>query len=177
MLPEIINTERLVLRPWSFEDVPDVMSYAPDEEWARYLPVPHPYSEADAHRFIASQMLLDREQHPTWAIRHDGRTVGGINIRFLLDFRVGEIGYSIARPLWGRGLATEASQAIVTAAFSAYPHLMRIRAMADARNARSHRVLEKLGMAREGLLGKNRFVRDEFVDEVWYGVLRSEWVR
>jgi [ribosomal protein S5]-alanine N-acetyltransferase len=65
----------------------------------------------------------------------------------------------------------------VTAAFSAYPHLMRIRAMADARNARSHRVLEKLGMAREGLLGKNRFVRDEFVDEVWYGVLRSEWVR
>jgi ribosomal-protein-alanine N-acetyltransferase len=48
--------------------------------------------------------------------------------------------------------------------------------MADARNERSHRVLEKLGMTREGLLRKNRLARDEFVDEVWYGVLRSEWV-
>lgn len=176
MLPEVINTERLVLRPWSFEDAPDVMSYAPDEELARYLPIPHPYSEADAHRFITSQILLDREQHPSWAIRSDGHSAGGINIRFFLDFRVGEIGYSIARSLWGRGLATEASRAIMAAAFSEYPQLMRIRAMADARNERSHRVLEKLGMTREGLLRKNRLARNEFVDEVWYGVLRSEWV-
>jgi RimJ/RimL family protein N-acetyltransferase len=92
MLPEVISTERLVLRPWSFEDVPDVMSYASDREWARYLPIPHPYSEANVHRFIASQILLDREQHPSWAIRYDGRSAGGINIRFFLDFRVGEIG-------------------------------------------------------------------------------------
>jgi len=176
MLPEVINTARLVLRPWSFEDVPDVMLYAQDGEWARYLAVPHPYSEADAHRFIASQILLDGEQHASWVIRYDDRSAGGINIRFFFDFRVGEIGYSIARPLWGRGLATEASRAIVTAAFSQYPQLMRIRAMADARNERSHRVLEKLGMTREGLLRKNRLARNEFVDEVWYGVLRSEWV-
>ena len=133
------------------------MSYAPDADWARYLPVPQPYGEADAHRFIASQILLDREQHPSWAIRCDGRTVGGINIRFFLDFCVGEIGYSIARSLWGRGFATEAARAILAAAFREYPQLMpNTRAMADARNAASHRVLEKLGMTREGLLRKNR---------------------
>src|SRR5438046_2475009 len=34
--PDVIKTERLVLQPWSFEDVPDVLSYAADEEWGRY---------------------------------------------------------------------------------------------------------------------------------------------
>jgi RimJ/RimL family protein N-acetyltransferase len=35
--------------------------------------------------------------------------------------------------------------------------------------------MKKLGMVREGVLRQNRVVRDEFIDEVWYGVLRSEW--
>jgi ribosomal-protein-alanine N-acetyltransferase len=176
MCPDVIKTERLVLQPWSFEDVPDVLSYAADEEWGRYLPVPRPYGDVDARRFVAAQVLLDREQHASWSMRHDGHGVGGINIRFSSEFRIGEIGYSVARALWGRGLATEAASAVITHAFEAYPQLLRARAMADSRNVRSHRVLEKIGMVREGLLRQNRLVRDELLDEVWYGVLRSEWV-
>ena len=176
MCPDVIKTERLVLQPWSFEDVPDVLSYAADEEWGRYLPVPRPYGEADARRFVAAQVLLDREQHASWSMRHDGRGVGGINIRFSSEFRIGEVGYSVARAFWGRGLATEAARAVITKAFEAYPQLMRVRAMADARNIRSHRVLEKIGMVREGLLRQNRLVRGSLLDEVWYGVLRPEWV-
>jgi RimJ/RimL family protein N-acetyltransferase len=45
MLPDIIKTERLRLRPFSLQDVDDVLSYASDPEWARYLPVPQPYRE------------------------------------------------------------------------------------------------------------------------------------
>jgi ribosomal-protein-alanine N-acetyltransferase len=75
-----------------------------------------------------------------------------------------------------RGLATEAARAVITEAFEAYPQLMRVRAMADARNIRSHRVLEKIGMVREGLLRQNRLVRGALLDEVWYGVLRPEWM-
>jgi RimJ/RimL family protein N-acetyltransferase len=47
--------------------------------------------------------------------------------------------------------------------------------MADARNLASLRVMEKLGMVREGVLRQNRLVRGEFIDEVWCGVLRTEW--
>jgi len=175
MCPEVIRTERLVLQPWSLDDVSDVLSYAPDEEWGRYLPVPRPYGETDAARFIATQVLLDRTQHASWCIRHDGHGIGGINIRFSSEFHIGEIGYSIARVSWGRGLATEAARAVITQAFEVYPQLSRVRAMADVRNVRSHRVLEKLGMVREGLLRQNRLVRGELLDEVWYGVLRAEW--
>ena len=177
MCPDFIKTKRLVLRPWLFDDVPDVLSYAVDEEWGRYLPVPRPYGETDARRFVATQVLLDRAQHASWSMRHDGHGVGGINIRFSGEFRIGEVGYSVARALWGRGLATEASEAVITHAFEAYPQLMRVRAMADARNVGSHRVLEKIGMLREGLLRQNRLVRGELLDEVWYGVLRSEWLK
>jgi ribosomal-protein-alanine N-acetyltransferase len=89
--------------------------------------------------------------------------------------RVGELGYSIARTYWGRGLATEAARAAVDAAFSGYVDLNRMRAMADARNVASLRVMEKLGMVREGVLRQNRLVRGEFINEVWCGVLRTEW--
>jgi ribosomal-protein-alanine N-acetyltransferase len=72
-------------------------------------------------------------------------------------------------------LATEAARAAVDVAFSAYTDLNRMRAMADARNVASLHVMEKLGMVREGVLRQNRLVRGEFINEVWCGVLRTEW--
>jgi ribosomal-protein-alanine N-acetyltransferase len=175
MLPDIIATARLRLRPFRLWDVDDVLGYATDPEWARYLPVPQPYTQADAEKFLAGQVLIDREVHPAWATEYAGAVIGGINLRFHFDHHVGEIGYSIARSYWGRGLATEAGRAIMAAAFAAYASLHRIRAMADTRNIGSLRVMEKLGMVREGVLRQNRLVRGEFIDEVWCGVLRPEW--
>jgi RimJ/RimL family protein N-acetyltransferase len=163
------------LRPFRLRDVDDVLVYATDPEWAHYLPVPQPYTPADAEKFIASQVLLDHEVHPTWAITHAGAVIGGINVRFHFDHHVGEMGYSIARSSWGQGLATEAARAVMEVAFTAYASLNRLRAMADARNIGSLRVMEKLGMVREGVLRQNRLVRGEFIDEVWCGVLRTEW--
>ena len=175
MLPDIIETARLRLRPFRLQDVDDVLIYASDPEWARYLPVPQPYTKTDAEQFIAGQVLLDRAVHPAWAIEHAGAAIGGINIRFHFDHHVGEMGYSIARSYWGQGLATEAARAVMAAAFAAYASLNRLRAMADARNIASLRVMEKLGMVREGVLRQNRLMRGELIDEVWCGVLRPEW--
>lgn len=174
-LPEIIETKRLVLRPYRFEDVEDVLSYATDEEWSKFLPVPRPYLRMDAIQFLARMALLDRLVHPAWAIAIDQQVVGGVNIRFDLQNRVGEMGWSIARPLWGQGLTTEAAIAVIETAFGAHPHLNCIQAMADARNHASHRVMEKIGMRGEGTFRQNRITRDELVDEVWFGVLRAEW--
>lgn len=175
MLPEIIETARLRLRPYHLRDVDDVLGYATDPEWGRYLPVPQPYTRADAERFIAGQVLLDREVHPAWVIEQEGTGIGGINLRFYFDHHVGEMGYSLAHSYWGQGLTTEAAHAVMDTAFAAYPSLYRIRAMADERNLGSLRVMEKLGMVREGTLRQNRLLRGEYIDEVWCGVLRPEW--
>jgi ribosomal-protein-alanine N-acetyltransferase len=175
-LPELIETPRLVLRPFQFEDVDDVLAYASDEEWGKYLiGIPQPYRRSHAVEFLARQARLDRVVHPTWALVLSASVVGGINIRFKFDHLVGEIGWAIARGLWGRGLATEAAQAIVDTAFGTYPQLKRIRATADDRNVASHRVMEKLGMRREGTLRQDRVARGQLVDEAYYGLLRDEW--
>ena len=175
MLPRIIKIDHLNLRPHRLTDVDAVLSFASDPEWARYLPVPQPYTRSDAEKFIASQILLNEDRHQAWAITQNDKLIGGINIRLDFHHQVGEIGYSIARPYWGRGFITQVARAIIDAAFETYSDLNRIRAIADARNVASQRVMDKLGMTREGLLRQNRWVRDEFVDEVWYGLLRSEW--
>ncbi len=177
MLPEVIETDRLILRPYSLDDVEDVLSYASDPEWARYLgPVPQPYTRADAEGFLATQVSQDRTKRASWAIEYAGSAVGGVNIGFDLKNRVGTIGYSIARRLWGRGLVTEAAGAVIDASFAAWPDLNRIQATTDERNAGSLRVLEKLGMIREGVSRQDQYVRGEFRNTVRCGLLRCEWV-
>ena len=125
--------------------------------------------------FIAGQLVLDCAVYPAWVVVYVGAVMGGITNRFDCAHRVGELGYSLAHAYWGRGWATEAARAAMDAAFAAYADLNRMRAMADARNGASLRVMEKLGMVREGVLRQNRLVRGEFINEVWCGVLRTEW--
>lgn len=175
-LPEVIETERLSLRGWELDDVEDVLAYASDEEWARYLRIlPRPYERRHAEEFIARQILADRVTRPAWAIVLDGSVVGGINLRLDFENLLGELGYSIARAHWNQGYVTEAASAVIDAAFSTHRDLNRIRAMADIRNGASQRVMEKVGMTKEGVLRQNRVERGETIDEAWFGILRSEW--
>ena len=168
----------MTLRPFVFDDVHDVVAYASDPEWSRFLPIPSAsYSEEDARKFIALQILLDWKSHASWAIVHDAKVVGGINVRFPKEPCIGEMGYSVARPLWGRGLATEAACVVVDHVFATLPDVVRLRAMADARNIGSRRVLEKSGFSCEGVLRSNRVVRGEPIDEAWFGLLRGDWAR
>jgi [ribosomal protein S5]-alanine N-acetyltransferase len=175
-LPPVIDTDRLQLRPWKLTDVDDVLGYAQDPEWSRYLRLlPVPYARGDAEQFLARQLLLDRVVHPSWAVVLQGTVVGGINLRISFDHLLAELGYSIARRHWNRGYGTEAARAVIDAAFEAHADLNRVRAMADARNTASQRVMQKLGMVKEGVLRQNRVERGEAMDEAWWGILRSEW--
>jgi ribosomal-protein-alanine N-acetyltransferase len=173
-LPRIIHTSRLMLRPHRLSDADAVLAFATDPEWARFLPVAQPYEPRHAEEFLARQILLDWSTHPSWAIELEDVVVGGINLRLDHINRVGEFGYSVARSLWGQGVTTEAATAVVQQAFHSLPELNRVRAMADLRNVASQRVMEKIGMRREGVLRQNRRVRGEAIDEAWYGVLRQE---
>ena len=172
-LPEL-RTERLLLRPYRSGDVEDVFAYATDPEWSRYLEVPSPYTRRDAEECVATSLLADPAKNPTWAIVYEDRAVGNIDLR-VRSHGVAEVGYSIARPLWGQSLVAEAASAVVAHAFEQLG-LARIQALADIRNKGSWRVMEKLGMQREGLLRSNRVIHDERTDDVLYAILRVEWL-
>ena len=103
--------------------------------------------------------------------------MGDITLRVDSKHERGEIGYSLAKAHWGRGLPAEAARAVIDWGF-AEPRLHRISSQADVRNRRSWRVMEKLGMRREGLFRSHRkdprpgYPR---VDMVYYSLLREEW--
>jgi len=172
--PIELHTERLLLRPFLLTDVDDVLGYASNEEWGRYLPVPQPYTRRHAEEFVARAIEDWQGAIPTFATVLNGRVVGGINLRVDSDNLLGELGYSLAREYWGHGLTPEAARVVIDWGFRVFD-LAKVYARADARNVRSWRVMEKLGMQREALLRAHRLEQGERTDEVWYGLLRGEW--
>lgn len=176
VLSEVVQTERLTLRPFALGDVEDVLAYARDPEWSRFLrDLPQPYGRAEAERAVAQQILMDRVQEPSWAIVLEGRVIGGVVL--LLDFsnRSAEIGYSVGRRHWSQGFGTEAVRAVIDLALSTYQDLNRIWARTDPENVASQRVLEKVGMMQEGVLRLSRVYRGVAFDEAYFSILRREW--
>jgi ribosomal-protein-alanine N-acetyltransferase len=85
---------------------------------------------------------------PTFAVVVDGKLIGTVSFEVDATARTAMVGYAIARAWWGRGIAVEAARTAIAWAVEEFG-LMRIWAATDTRNARSIRVLEKLGMVRE----------------------------
>ena len=175
--PMTLRTDRLLLRPFEFTDVGDVYAYARDSEWGRYLPVPKPYEYRHAVEFVKSAVRTSWITNPVFAICLDGRIVGGINVSVDACDATAEMGYSIAREHWGEGLATEAARAVMDWAFETFD-LAKVTAEADIANIRSWRVMERLGMKREGVpRGERQGAGDPQIRQemVIYSVLREEW--
>lgn len=144
----VLRTARLTLRPWRQEDLDDFYAYASVDgvgQMAGWLP--H-QSKAE------TQAILDLfiRQKKTFAIQYQGRVIGSLGIECydeeqhpdLAPWRGREIGYVLAKPFWGQGLATEAAKAVIDYLFRA-EDLDFIIAGHFTRNARSARVIEKCG--------------------------------
>ena len=93
-----LETERLLLRPFDFGDVEDVLDYASEPELSLYLPLPQPYTRGDAVEFISRVVLDGWSTRPTFAIVFESHVVGGINLRVDERHRTAELGYALARP-------------------------------------------------------------------------------
>lgn len=175
-LPRLLCGRRVLLRAWQLTDVDNVLAYAVDPEWSRYIPTPRPYTRADAEVFVATQRLHDASHVASWALTlGDERAVGGVELRRETPHRA-NLGYSLARPFWGRGHTTEAARLVIDAAFGHWSHLHKVYAYCDERNVASERVLLKLGLQPEGRLRAHFRHRDELVDVLQFGLLRPEWL-
>ena len=174
-LPESIQTPRLLLRRYRLTDAEDVFAYARDPEWRRFMPpVPQPYERQHADVFVAGQVLANWRQEPASAIEHQGRVVGRVRLRLAPRHGRADLGYSIARWLWGRGLTTEAVSAVIDEAFRCLP-LRKIAAGAIAENVGSIRVMQKVDMQREGVMRQHWVCQGQTCDSVHYGLLREDW--
>jgi RimJ/RimL family protein N-acetyltransferase len=192
-LPDLpIRTERLALRPFEPEDHAALLALHEREDVTRYLPFGARDAEA-VREVLARKMaatgleVLARKMAATGLdqeggalelaaiLSEDGRLVGDVSLfHRSTTHRAAEVGYVFDPSFHGRGLATEATAALLEIAFDQVGY-HRVYGRLDARNRSSARVLEKVGMRREAHLVENEWLKGEWTDEVIYAVLDREW--
>lgn len=150
---QILETERLLLRHLTPDDLDDLYALYCDPEITKFIPdAPRNYAEAK------EELEWHQHGHPRhpelglWATVHkaSGQFIGRCG---LLPWQIDgvdevEVAYTIARNYWGQGLASEAALAIRDYAFQ-HLGLTRLVCLIDDGNRASARVAEKMGMAFE----------------------------
>lgn len=143
-----LETERLVLRRFTGDDVELLVALDGDPEVLRFITA-RPTTRADVERTVLPRFLAHYERHPelaTWAAheRATGAFVGWFSLRPDED-GVPELGYRLRRAAWGRGYATEGAAALLHRAFAVLgvPHVV---AQTMTVNHASRRVLARVGL-------------------------------
>jgi len=174
-----LTTERLTLRPFTLGDAAAVQRLAGAPEVAdTTLNVPHPYADGLAEQWIGSHAAaFAAGRLAAYAItdRSSGELIGSVSLRTDPAHVLAELGYWIGVPFWGCGYATEAARALAGFGFSKL-ELNRIQSRHYARNPASGRVMQKLGMVREGMLRQAVRKGRQFEDVVLYSILAREWM-
>nr|MDO8099181.1 GNAT family protein [Candidatus Njordarchaeota archaeon] len=174
-----IATEHLKLREFDQDDWVSVHKYASDSEVVRYMTW-GPNSKEDTRNFVLQAIAYQREQPRknfdlAIILKEDDTLIDGCSIRVSdPDNREGWVGYLLRRQYWRRGYATEATKALLAFGFNQL-HLHRIYAICDTENAPSIRVLQKMGMRREGLLREHKWQKGKWRDSFVYAIIDHEW--
>ncbi len=176
---EYIETKRLNLRELRKEDEKTVHQYSSDPIVSRYMNW-GPNTQEDTKSFIqmsiASQTAQPRTNY-TFAVvlKSQNNLIGGCGI-YISNFgnREGFIGYVFHRTCWGRGYATETASTLVEFGFNKLK-LHRIFVTCDPENSASQRVLEKIGMQKEGCLRQNLWVGDKWRDSLVFAIIENDF--
>ena len=170
---------RLVLRRFRPSDLAAFCGYRSDPRVARYQDW-ESCSEEEGRQLLEQQMTLHPDVPGTWfqvaiELAEAGALIGDCGLHTLADRpRQAEIGFTVARDHQGKGYATEAVARLLEYAFGTLEK-HRVIAVTDARNLPAARVLERVGMRREGHFIENIWFKGGWGDEYQYAVLEREW--
>jgi ribosomal-protein-alanine N-acetyltransferase len=175
----ILETARLILRPFVAEDDRAIFALASDPLVAHFVRFEAHRTIADTHAFLE----LVRQHYEQGeivalaiALKDEDRLIGSCGfVSHATEERSAEIGYWIGRPYWGKGYATEAGSALMTHGFKQMG-LARIVAKCSVENYGSQRVLAKLGMTKHGTDRSER-IKGTYPELGLYAISRGEWLR
>ncbi len=175
-----LETERLILRKFDYGDLDAVHSYAGCAENIIYM-LWGPNSEEQTRQFIAMAIEY-AEKEPcinyqyAAILKTTGKLIGACDLA--INGSEAEIGWILHRDYWKQDYGTEMGKAMLDFGFESC-HLHRMIARCDAENVGSYRVMEKIGMLREGMFMDVRPAHKGsgkiYGDELSYAILRDEW--
>jgi RimJ/RimL family protein N-acetyltransferase len=146
-----LDTERLVIRPWTVEDRPTFHKLMEDPEVTRYVHAGLPYTEEEASEWLGRQARqLAEHDFCMGAVieKSTGRLIGIAGTQPLGTTGELEIGWIFERAAWGHGYATEAGAAAMRHVLETLGR-SKVVAIIDPANEPSKRVAARLGMQYE----------------------------
>ena len=163
------------IRSYEINDQNALMKYANNDKISINLrdSFPYPYTEKEAQAWISA--AINQNPELNFAIANSDELIGGIGLLLQPDvYRFSaEIGYWLAEPFWGKGIASLTLLALSKYAFELYD-LNRIFAGVFQGNGASMRVLEKSGFKLEGRLRNAVYKENRFKDQLMYSILRED---
>lgn len=178
-MPEL-RTPRLRLRKMTMRDAQDIYRYSRDPEVARHVLWDAHRSIGDARAYLRYMLRRYRSHEPSsWGIElaETGRIIGTIGFMWVQqDNNAAEVGYSLAREYWNRGIMTEALRAVIRYGFEDMG-LNRIEAQHETTNPASGAVMRHCHMLKEGTLRSRLFNKGHYVDVDLYAILRKDYNR
>jgi RimJ/RimL family protein N-acetyltransferase len=175
-----LRTPRLCLRRFRESDAEALAGYRSDPAVARYQGWDAPYPVEEARAFVTTMATADVDVPGDWlqiavALVVDGSLVGDCAFASQAEeTRIVEIGFTVAREHQGRGYAREAVSLLLHYLFGDLGK-HRVTASCDPRNTPSVRVLEAVGMRREGHLVESMWSKGAWTDDLLFAILRREW--
>lgn len=177
---ERLTTPRLILRRMDMDDAKDIFDYGRDREVARHVLWDAYRSVSEARAYIRSMQRKYRLGEPaSWCIedRATGRVIGTIGYMwYQRDNNAAEVGYSLARDMWNKGIMTEALQRVLRYSFEEM-QMHRVEAQHEVDNPASGAVMRKCGMLHEGTLRGRLLNKGRYVDVDLYAILREDYVK
>ncbi len=171
----LIDLGEYYIRSYEKSDKDTLVKYANNYNVSKNLrdSFPYPYTEKDANRWIG--LVFGQTPELNFAIADKNELIGAIGIMLQPDvYRFSaEIGYWLAEPFWGKGIATQAVKKMTGFAFSQFK-FNRLFAGGFEGNESSLRVLEKAGYKLEGNYRKAVYKENKFRDQLMYSILKEE---
>ncbi len=178
-LPLPLATPRLILRRFQAADWQDLLQVTSDEELFHYVE-DRPMGEEEVIRWLEADSYgrLTTANHPFYLaleLKQTSKLVGHLSLS--LDgqrHRQAGLSVFVQRSCQRQGLATEAVTAVLAFCFAGIG-LHRVTAACDRQNVAAVRLWEKAGLRREAEFRQDRWVNGEWVDTIWFGLLREEY--
>ena len=177
MLLPTLKTKRLRLRQANMGDAADLFEYSKDPKVAQHVLCEAHRNINETKRYIRYLIKQYRGGYPsTFVIEYveKNKVIGTIGFSWVEDVnKAAEIGYSLNREYWNKGIMTEALKAVLEYAFTEL-NLNRVEAQHELSNPSSGRVLEKVGMKYEGCMRQRIYNKGKYVDVAVYAILRED---
>jgi RimJ/RimL family protein N-acetyltransferase len=173
-----LKTRRLTIRDYVDEDWSAVYAYVKDPAYWKYQAGEVPTE--DRVKALVSWTVREQSLRPRLnyylavADSKSGDLVGEAVLKVIPPGHgQGEIGFGVAPAFWQKGYATEVARALVKVGFDSL-NLHRIAAQCAPQNKASIRIMQKLGMAREGLFREHYRAGGKYWSTVFYAILARE---